>query len=118
VNFLGDESLDRQIVVRLRQDGHHVWYVAEMSPGISDDVVLELANKENALLLTADKDFGELVYRQRRLTMGVILVRMAGLSAQKKAETVSSALNKHAIELRHAFSVITPGTIRIRREHV
>lgn len=71
MNFVADESVDRQVVDRLRQEGHQVRYVAEMEPGISDDAVLELANREAALLLTADKDFGELVFRQRRVLLGV-----------------------------------------------
>jgi predicted nuclease of predicted toxin-antitoxin system len=61
VKFLADEGVDKQIVDRLRQVGHSVWYVAEMEPGISDDEVLNLANRENDILLTADKDFGELI---------------------------------------------------------
>ena len=44
MNLLADESIDRQIVDRLRQDGHLVHYVAEMDPGIPDDTVLYLAN--------------------------------------------------------------------------
>ena len=63
MKFLADEGVDKQIVDRLRQDGHSVWYVAEMEPGISDDEVLTIANQENAILLTADKDFGELIFR-------------------------------------------------------
>jgi predicted nuclease of predicted toxin-antitoxin system len=59
LKFLGDENLDSQIVERLRLDGHIVWYVIEMQPGISDDDVLNLANTEGAILLTFDKDFGE-----------------------------------------------------------
>lgn len=59
MNFLADEGVDWQIVDCLRQDGHVVLYVAEMERGVSDDVVLELANREGALLLTADRDFGE-----------------------------------------------------------
>ena len=115
MKFLMDESVDRQIVDRLRRDNHTVWYVAEMAPGISDDVVLDLANQEAALLLTADKDFGELVYRQRRIAPGVVLIRLAGLSPKNKAEVVASAVNKHSTELLRAFAVITPGRIRIRR---
>jgi Domain of unknown function (DUF5615) len=46
VNLLADESVDRQIVERLRQDGHDVLYVAEMEPGIADALVLERANKK------------------------------------------------------------------------
>jgi predicted nuclease of predicted toxin-antitoxin system len=66
MNLLADESIDRPIVVRLRQEGHIVRYIAELEPGISDDKVLEIANNEAAPLLTADKDFGELVYRHHR----------------------------------------------------
>ena len=44
MNFVADESVDKQIVERLRDDGHSVWYVAEMAPSISDDEVLQLAN--------------------------------------------------------------------------
>ncbi len=115
MKFLVDESVDRQVVDRLRIDGHEVQYVAEMDPGISDDIVLNRANQELAILLTADKDFGELVFRQKRISMGVILTRLAGQSPDQKAELVSSAINQHSNELEKAFTVIVPGSIRIRR---
>jgi predicted nuclease of predicted toxin-antitoxin system len=86
-----------------------------MKPGISDGVVLDLANRETALLLTADKDFGELVFRQHRLTTGVVLIRLAGLSSTYKAGIVVSVINERAAELLGAFAVITPGILRIRR---
>jgi predicted nuclease of predicted toxin-antitoxin system len=63
MNLLADEGVDRPVVEQLRQDGHDVLYVAEMEPSINDDVVLMRANQHQAVLLTADKDFGELVYR-------------------------------------------------------
>jgi predicted nuclease of predicted toxin-antitoxin system len=74
MNFLADEGIDKQIVDRLRQDGHSVVSIAEESPGITDDVILEMANQASAVLVTRDKDFGELVYRMSRVTQGVILV--------------------------------------------
>jgi predicted nuclease of predicted toxin-antitoxin system len=115
MNFLADEGVDRQIVDRLREEGHSVLYVAEMDPGIDDDEVLNIANEKGALLLTADKDFGELVHRQKRLTAGVLLIRLAGLSPTRKAEAVTSAIEQHTKELTNAFAVVTPGKIRIRR---
>ncbi len=115
MNFLADEGVDRHIVERLRQDGHQVWYVAEMEPGISDDVVLALANREAALLLTADKDFGEMAFRQRLHTQGIVLIRLPGLSPSHRAGIVASVINRHATELPRAFSVIAPGIFRIRR---
>lgn len=71
-----------------------MWYVAEMEPGISDDIVLASANREAALLLTADKDFGEMVFRQRLHTHGIVLIRLAGLSPSRKAEIVASVINR------------------------
>ncbi|MCU0543246.1 MAG: DUF5615 family PIN-like protein [Oscillatoriaceae cyanobacterium Prado104] len=115
MNFVADENLDAVIVERLRQDGHRIWYVAELERGISDDTVLYLANEQDAPLLTADKDFGELVFRLRRITSGVVLIRLPGLSPSRKAEIVSDAIAQHAAELLGAFTVITPTAIRIRQ---
>ncbi len=56
MNLVADEGVDRHIVDRLRQDGHQVFYVAEMQPGIPDEAVLDLENHERALLVTADED--------------------------------------------------------------
>ena len=118
MNFIADENIDRQIVERLRYDGHDVRSVAEMDPGISDDEVLGIASAESAILLTADRDFGELVFRQQRIMAGVILVRLAGLSPAKKAAILSVAVNQHISELPNAFVVVTPGRVRFRRRIV
>lgn len=115
MNFVADEGVDSGIVERLRQDGHRVWYVAEMAPSVSDEVVLDLANHKAAVLLTADKDFGELVFRQRRFSGGIILVRLAGLSAAQKAEVVAAAIHQRQSELAEGFTVVAPGICRTRR---
>ena len=117
MNLLADESVDRQVVERLRLEGHEVLYIAEMEPGIVDDVVLERANERTALLVTADKDFGELVFREGKLSSGgVVLLRLAGLSAERKSEMVSGAFREHELEFPHCFSVISPGRVRIGRK--
>jgi hypothetical protein len=102
-------------VDRLRRDGHVVRYIAEMEPGISDDRVLELANEEADVLLTVDKDFGELVFRQGRLATGILPVRLAGLSPAPKAETVGLVVKQHSGELPGAFAVLAPKSLRVRR---
>jgi predicted nuclease of predicted toxin-antitoxin system len=114
VNLLADESVERQIVDRLRLDGHTVLYVAEMEPSIADEVVLRRANEHTALLVTEDKDFGDLVFRQRLVHLGVVLVRLGGLSAGVKAASVSQVIASHAAEMSGAFTVISPGMVRIR----
>ncbi|MDZ7261597.1 MAG: DUF5615 family PIN-like protein [candidate division KSB1 bacterium] len=116
MNLLADESVDKPIVEQLRQEGHDVLYVAEMEPSIPDDVVLQRANEHQALLVTEDKDFGELVYRQGLIHFGVILVRLAGLSSPNKARIVSKVLAERAAEMPDAFSGISPGMVRIRHK--
>jgi predicted nuclease of predicted toxin-antitoxin system len=114
VILLCDEGVDRPIIVHLRQAGFDVLYVAEMDPGIPDEAVLELANRSEAILITADKDFGELVYRQRRLSGGVVLLRLAGLTEAEKVAIVRSVLTEHGHELADSFSVVSPQRVRIR----
>jgi predicted nuclease of predicted toxin-antitoxin system len=115
LKFVADENLDRQIVERLRVDGLVVWYVAEMAPGVSDQDVLNLANHEQAVLLTADKDFGELVYRQHLVNAGVVLLGLAGLPPAGKAELVARAVTAHMKEMAGSFVVVSLRSIRIRQ---
>lgn len=115
MKILADESVDGGVVQRLRQDEHEVGYVAEMSPGIMDEEVLTLAADKSTLLLTADKDFGELIFRQRYVKRGIILYRLAGLPSEKKAEIISMAISAHGNELLSSFSVITEKAVRVRR---
>src|SRR5687767_3136490 len=74
MDILADERVDGPVVIRLRKDGHNVQYVAEMDPGIADKEVLRLASDETTLLLTADKDFGELIFRQGYIQRGIVFV--------------------------------------------
>ncbi len=114
MTFVIDESVDGPIVARLRDDGHEVLYVAEMAPSITDDEVLEWANRHRALLVTTDKDFGELVFRLERIHAGIVLLRLAGLTLEAKADIVAGAIHLHGAEMMGAFTVISPSTIRIR----
>ncbi|MBU1261473.1 DUF5615 family PIN-like protein [bacterium] len=115
MKFLADENVDKPIVDHLRNDGHEVIYVIEIEQGISDDEVIQRANREKALLLTADKDFGELFFRQDYILTGVLLIRLSGLSPQHKAEIVTMAVQRYGNELLQNFTVITDKTIRIRK---
>jgi predicted nuclease of predicted toxin-antitoxin system len=115
MRFVADENIDRQIVEGLRADGHDVLYVAEMMPGVSDENVLNSSNVAEAVLITADKDFGELIFRLKKVASGVVLIRLAGLSPTRKADLVLNAVRQHEAEFQNAFTVITAGLVRIRR---
>ena len=75
MHFLADESCDFAVVRALRAVGHDVKAVAEVALGATDEVVLELALHERRVLLTEDKDFGQLVFAAATSTSGVIFIR-------------------------------------------
>lgn len=114
MNLFADEGLESVVVERLRSDGHQVAWVAELAPSLPDHEVLQLASESGAVLLTADKDFGELVFRRGLGHAGVVLVRLEGLPNAYKAEIVSEVLQKHGDNMIGAFSVISTDSVRIR----
>jgi len=66
------------------------------------------------LLVTEDKDFGELVYRRRLAHTGVLLVRLEGLDNVTKAEIVSQAVRDNETDLPGSFAVVSPDFVRLR----
>ena len=115
MKLVADESVDGPIVESLRTDSHDVTYVAELDPGVDDEEVFRIANDSGAILVTEDKDFGEIVFRQKRVSNGVVLIRLSGLTAETKAGIVSTVVREHERDLAQKFTVITPGIVRIRR---
>jgi predicted nuclease of predicted toxin-antitoxin system len=116
MNLIADEGVEQQIVERLRQEGHSVWYVREMTPGIADDDVLSLSNRHSAPLVTADKDFGELVFRQRLTSSGVILLRLGRLSATVSSVLVAQRMAELPANIEDVFVTITPGKSEFGKE--
>ena len=112
---MADENVDKEIVDRLRADGHSVVYIAEDLPGIDDQTVLDRSLKVNGILLTADKDFGDLVFRQRLLHSGVLLIRLGGIRSDMKAGLVASTFDQHGEELRSGFAVLSKRSLRFRK---
>ena len=75
MRFLADESCDFAVVRSLKAAGYDVAAVAEILRGASDESVIALAASERRILITEDKDFGQLVFAAARANSGVIFVR-------------------------------------------
>ena len=115
MRIVADEGVEQQIIDSLRNDGHSVWYVAEETPSVADEFVLSVAQEQNALLMTSDTDFGELVYRLGKSTSGVALLRLAGLPSLGKVARVAWAIKTYGKEMENSFTVISLRSIRIRK---
>jgi predicted nuclease of predicted toxin-antitoxin system len=111
------ENVSRYVIERLRAAGNTVTRFIELGPrGSLDPFVLAVATQGNALLITNDKDFGELIYRQRLAHSGVLLVRLSKLTLEEEAEAVAQLIEEHGEALLDAFTVIKQrGKPRIRK---
>ncbi len=114
MKLVADESIEGPTVSALRAAGHEVLFIAETSPGIEDAEVLSISHREQALLLTADKDFGELVFRNREPHCGVLLIRLPEGDTNENAANAVTAIDQHGPELLNRFSVLAGRVLRIR----
>lgn len=117
MKFLADECCDALLVAGLRKDGHDVFYVAESARGSPDETVLRLAADQQRIVLTEDKDFGELVVRLGLPAYGIVLVRMNPADSGAKLTRLRAVLDKHGSRLAHSFVVVDPGKARFRPLH-
>ena len=114
MRFLADESCDFAVVRGLRSAGHDVQAIAELSQGSTDQAVLALASAGERVLLTEDKDFGELVFAGAHAT-GVLLIRFPSDARSRLVKTVLKVIAEHGERLSELFLVITPAGTRLSR---
>ena len=114
MTLLIDENIDKPIVDVFRDLELKIISISDISPGITDEEVLNIANRESAVILTSDKDFGELIFRKRLINKGVVLVRLHGISADEKKSIVREFVNKYLDKIENSFCVISKNNIRIR----
>ena len=88
MRFITDENLGIQIPRFLRSLGHDVISVIEVALSHPDIDILAIANRENRILLTTDKDFGELVFKEKLIHSGVILLRLKDESVENKKKVL------------------------------
>ena len=114
MNFLADESIPRAAVHALRAKGFDVAWVSEARAGSADEKVLAGCASEERILLTLDKDFGELVFeRSLPAPCGVILFRLDAKSPSEFSEIALAALQSRN-DWSGFFTVVTRGRIRMR----
>lgn len=114
MRFLADENFPGDVVQALRQEGHDVFWVRTETPGIPDPEVLELAQQGSRVLMTFDKDFGELAFRRRLpASCGIILFRITLVPLSQATQLVVKAIANRNDWAGH-FSVIEDDRIRMR----
>lgn len=115
LKFIADESLEYSIVLWLRELGYNVISIAENFPSFADEKVLEKATQEDRIIITNDKDFGDLVFVNQLPHKGVVLLRFRTEEVKTKIKFLKSFLQNYSDKITNKFSVIDESKIRIRR---
>ncbi|BBD60107.1 hypothetical protein NIES2109_29020 [Nostoc sp. HK-01] len=115
MRFLANENFPMMSVVRLRDAGYDVAYGSEDAPGAEDSLVLERAVREERIILTFDRDYGELIYRLRMpVPMGVVYFRYFPASPEEPAQNLLDLLNVEGLVLEGYFTVFERTQLRQR----
>ena len=115
MKFLLDQSTDARLVPYLRQLGHDVTRIAsDYAQGLPDKEVLNIAQQEKRILITDDRDFGELVFRLRLPHNGVIFFRLGNYAPlMTKIDRLAYVISHYSDRLNN-FIVVTKHRIRVR----
>ena len=113
MRFLVDECTGPAVAQWLRLQNHDVISVFDEMRGADDIEVLQKSKEQNRILITNDKDFGELVFREKKPHAGVILLRLENERGAKKIAVLKRLLENYEKSLRGNFIVVTETTVRI-----
>lgn len=112
--LLADENVPRAVLDRLRADGWSVAAIAELAQGDSDAQVMARADYDSRVLITQDRDFGELAIARGLPVRGVVLLELERLSLSSQAERASVVLSERRNALIGFFTVVEPARVRRR----
>lgn len=113
MRFLVDECTGPAVARWLRKQGYEVFSVFDQARGISDDEIVERAYREDRILITNDKDFGEKVYREKKPHKGVVFLRLDDERARIKIEVLERLIENYSNSLSDNFIVVNEQRVRI-----
>jgi predicted nuclease of predicted toxin-antitoxin system len=112
IKFLADVNIEKEVVDYLLGQGYDTKWVPDYDCEMLDEDLLRMADIEQRIFITNDKDFGELIFLQRKLSTGVILIRVKGQRTRDKVILMRKLLRRYGNKLLHHFVVATRNKLR------
>jgi predicted nuclease of predicted toxin-antitoxin system len=112
MRFIVDECTGPSVARWLASAGHDVVSVFDDRPGASDDEILDRAVAEQRILVTNDRDYGEMIFSQGKPHAGVVFLRLDDERPANKTRLLESLLKTHSAELPNRFVVVTETGVR------
>jgi predicted nuclease of predicted toxin-antitoxin system len=109
-----DESVRGRALAGLEEDGHDLLRIRLIAPRLPDPEILTFARRNGAVVVTADRDFGELIFRLQHPEAGVVFLRLGTLPVAVKSAMLRAVVREHGLRLMNAFTVVGRTRTRIR----
>ncbi|KJU81435.1 hypothetical protein MBAV_006376 [Candidatus Magnetobacterium bavaricum] len=114
LRFIVDVGVGKKVEEYLQRVGFYVKSVRDMNPRLRDIEILKIVESEGLMLITMDKDFGELVYNTGKAHGGVLILRLDGANGAEKVEALKKVLSGYADRIKGKFCVFQGGRLRLR----
>lgn len=115
LKLLFDVGVSKKAEIYFKENGFDVLAVRDINPFMADKDILKLAVEEERLVITMDKDFGELVFNSKDVHSGVLLLRMEDADWKHKTNVLSEIFLNYSEEIKGSFSVYQDKKLRIRK---
>jgi predicted nuclease of predicted toxin-antitoxin system len=114
MKFIVDVGVGRVIEQWLINEKHDVLSVASLNPSMEDKAILAIANSEARIVITMDKDFGELIFNGKHSSSGVLLLRLEEATADEKLKVIIEIFGTYIDSMPHNFCVYQNKKLRIK----
>lgn len=115
LRFLIDVGVGKGIEKYLQDEGYDTKTVRDIDPRMEDEDIIRTAVTENRMVITMDKDFGELVYHSSIKHSGVLLLRLEDANGYEKLKIVKHIMNNYSDRIKNCFCVFQNNKFRIRK---
>ena len=110
-----DVGVGKGIERYLQEEGYDTEAVRDIDPRMEDEEIIRTAVSENRMIITMDKDFGELVYHSSMEHSGVLLLRLEDATGTEKLQVVKHILMNYSDRIKNCFCVFQNDKFRIKK---
>jgi len=116
LKFLVDECVGMIVSRWLKEKYSDVVSILDGMSGMKDFLILKKALEENRIVITSDKDFGDLVFQRKMPHVGIVLLRLQNNSPKNRIAALERVFNEHFNELQDAFIVVSDAGTRVIKQ--
>lgn len=116
LKFIVDECVGSLVAKWLIENGYDAISVIAEMKGSKDITILNRAVAENRIIITSDKDFGDIVFHKKAQHTGIVLIRLKNGSPAHKIKALENLFNNYGDQLTDNFIVISDANIRVIKQ--